>query len=155
MRLWTALFLVSLCLAEPVRWQGKFDRALALSRQSGKPMAVLVIERGCEACKKVIADINADETLSRCINTRTVPVVVIKEYEDYPVELLYTLVYPTLFLLTPDERFLADPLKGPVDSARLRRLLEEKLPDKGALGGGEREGADRAVVVGEGQGASL
>ena len=130
MRILAAVLLACLCLAEPVRWQGKFDRALALSRQSGKPMLVLLIKRECEACKEAVATINADAALSRAINTRTVPVVVSKEYEDYPIELLYTLEFPTLFLLSPDERFAAEPMRGGVSLARLRAWLEEEGLDE-------------------------
>ncbi|WP_456450322.1 thioredoxin family protein [Hydrogenimonas sp.] len=130
MRLLAALLLASLCLAEPVRWQGKFDRALELCRQSGKPMLVLLIKRGCQTCTEAIARINADEKLAALIQKRTVPVLVTKEHEDYPIELLYTLEYPTLFFLTPDERFLAEPMRGVPDLFRLRALLEKEAFDE-------------------------
>jgi len=51
---------------------------------------------------------------------------VTRENEDYPIELLYTLEYPTIFLLSPEEVLLKPPVSGAVDPA----LLEKEVFDE-------------------------
>jgi hypothetical protein len=114
----------AVAVAGHIGWGGDFDRALEASRKSGKPMLVVLVKRGCAPCGRLVAAMAADEALSRLIREKTVPVLVTKENEDYPIELLYTLAYPTIFLLSPEETFLTAPIRGE-DLSALRRALRE------------------------------
>ncbi len=122
--------LIALCAlwlqAETIRWYGSFDRALEASQRSGKPMFVVLVSRGCAECRELFATTLRDGKIVRRVARSYVAVIVTKENEDYPIELLYTLVYPTIFLLSPEEVLLKPPLSGMVDA----RLLEEKLLDE-------------------------
>jgi hypothetical protein len=124
------LFALSLAGAGHIGWYGDFDRALERARKSGRPMLVVLVKRGCAPCGRLVASLAADEALSRLIEEKTVPVLVTKENEDYPIELLYTLEYPTLFLLSPEENFLMAPMRGEADPSLLRRRLEKELFDE-------------------------
>lgn len=135
-RVYVILLLTALLSgAEPISWYGDFDRALRVSRQSGRPMLVVLVERGCRPCGDLLRRLASDGELVATISERTIPVLVTRENEDYPVELLYTLEYPTLFLLSPEETFLGEPVRGEVHLSVLRRLLEEELPHEGRLFG--------------------
>jgi len=122
--------LAGVLAAGPIRWQGSFDAARQRAEEERKPLLVLLVKRECDACRKAVAAMNGDGPLARLVNGRTIPVLVTKENEDYPIELLYTLEFPTLFLLSPEETFLAEPVRGEIDASGLRRLLEEELPDE-------------------------
>ncbi|WP_456401533.1 thioredoxin family protein [Hydrogenimonas sp.] len=127
MRRIVALVLAALALqAGGIRWHGSFDRALEAAQAQQKPMFVVLVARGCTDCRRLFATTLRDERVVRRVQREYVAVIVTKENEDYPIELLYTLVYPTIFLLSPEEVLLKPPLSGLVDA----RLLEEKLFDE-------------------------
>ena len=129
MRLIVICFLIAVsATAEMIHWIGSFDAALEMSQARNRPMLVLLVKRACPSCRNLLATALRDEAVVSVVNARTVPVIVTKENEDYPIELLYTLEFPTLFLLTPDETFLAEPLRGEIDAPLLWRWLEEKFP---------------------------
>ena len=128
MRLIAFCFLLAVsATAEMIHWIGSFDAALETSQARNRPMLVLLVKRACPPCRNLLAEGLRDERVVDLVNKHTIPVIVTKENEDYPIELLYTLEFPTLFLLTPDETFLAEPLRGEIDAPLLRRWLEEKL----------------------------
>ncbi|BBG65254.1 hypothetical protein NNO_0551 [Hydrogenimonas sp.] len=120
------MMLCSLLEASTIRWYGTFDAALEASRSSGKPMFVVLVERGCGECRQLFVSALRRERIVRLVNGKTIPVIVTKENEDYPIELLYTLEYPAIFLLSPREVLLKPPVTGAVDAA----LLEEKIFDE-------------------------
>ncbi|BDY13650.1 thioredoxin family protein [Hydrogenimonas cancrithermarum] len=117
------LLLTIQLFADTIQWMGSFDKALVLAQQSGKPMLVVLVTRECGACRELFATTFRDKDVVDLVNEKTIAVIVTEENEDYPIELLYTLVYPTLFLLSPQEVFLKEPLRGTVDAS----LLKEKF----------------------------
>ena len=128
MRILATLWLAwAVAVAGHIGWGGDFDRALEASRKSGKPMLVVLVKRGCAPCGRLVAAMAADEALSRLIGEKMVPVLVTKENEDYPIELLYTQVYPTIFLLNPEEIFLMAPIEGERTTAKLYQRLRTSL----------------------------
>ena len=121
-----AILLCSILQASSIRWYGSFDSALRASQTENRPMFVVLVERGCDKCRELFVSTLMQKRIVRIVNEKTIPVIVTKENEDYPIELLYTLNYPTIFLLSPQEVLLKPPLAGEVDA----KLLEEKLFDE-------------------------
>jgi hypothetical protein len=124
------LFTLSLAGAGHIGWYGDYDRALEMAQKSGRPMLVVLVKRSCAPCGRLVASLADHEALSRLIDEKTVPVLVTQENGDYPIELLYTLEYPTLFLLSPEENFLMAPMRGETDPSLLRRRLEKEVFDE-------------------------
>ncbi len=112
--------------AATIRWYGSYESALRASRAESRPMFVVLVERGCDECRRLFVESLMQERIVRLVNEKSVPVVVTRENEDYPVELLYTLEYPTIFLLSPEEVLLKPPLSGAVDAT----LLEKEIFDE-------------------------
>ena len=125
--LWLLWLFVLWLPADTIRWMGSFDAALKESQKTGKPMLVLLVTRDCSPCRDVVVELSRANDVAELVNAKTVPVIVTKENEDYPIELLYTLEFPTLFLLSPEETFLMEPVRGEIEAPLLRRRLEEKL----------------------------
>ncbi len=126
------LFIVAVTLlttilqASTIRWYGLFESALRVSQAEKRPMFVVLVERECDECRRLFATTLMQKRIVRLVNEKTVPVIVTRENEDYPIELLYTLDYPTIFLLSPEEVLLKPPISGAVDAA----LLEKEILDE-------------------------
>ncbi len=108
---------------EWVHWLGDYRQALKVSQKTGRPLLVLMVSKDCGGCRKVLTTAFRDTQVAAWVNRHTVPVIVTKEFGNYPVEMLYTLDYPTLFLMDSEERFLKKPLKGAVEGRSLREWL--------------------------------
>ncbi len=121
-----ALLLCTILHASTIRWHGSFESALRASQAEKRPIFVVLVERGCDECRRLFVETLMQERIVRLVNEKSVPVIVTKENEDYPIELLYTLEYPAIFLLSPEEVLLKPPLSGKVDAA----LLEKEIFDE-------------------------
>ncbi len=119
----TATFLYG----DTIRWHGSFEMALAASQKSQKPIFVVLVERGCDECRELFTEVLIQRRIVEIVNAKTVPVIVTKENEDHPIELLYTLDYPALFLLSPQEVLLKSPLTGRIDADLLEKELLDEL----------------------------
>ena len=117
------MFSVLLMAGERVHWVGGYQRALHLSKRMGKPMLVLLVSKDCDSCRRLLRTAFRDPVLVRWIDRHLVPVIVTQEFGDYPIELFYAPTTPALFLISPDERFLADPIVGAMDLPRIKRSL--------------------------------
>ena len=111
------LFLSALCLVlfageGRIHWYGDFEKALQESRKTGKPMLVMLVRRNCAPCSRMAANAMMEKRVVKWVNENALAVLVTEGSGDYPIEMLYTLEVPTLFLLTPQETFLRPPLRG-------------------------------------------
>ncbi len=106
------LLLTAWADGERIHWYGMFDKALQESRMTGKPMLVMLVRRNCAPCSRMVAKALGDPRIVTWINRNAVGVLVTEGIGDYPIEMLYTLEVPTLFLLSPQETFLRPPLRG-------------------------------------------
>lgn len=121
------LLLTALSLhAGHIRWYGDYDTAHAHAVKEQKPLMVFLVERGSEASEKMLATTLMNQPYIEQINRRFVPVLITKgTTQSYPIELLYTVTYPGLFFLTPEELFLSDALIGYTDAASLQAYLDD------------------------------
>ena len=117
------LLLFGVVFAGNVHWLGDYDKALAEAKAERKPLLLLVVNR----------DKNSTDILKTCfsknsivkeVNSKTVPVIVLFEGKNsYPIEMYYTTVFPTLFIVNSrDESLLHKPLYG--DEIRAKTLLK-------------------------------
>ncbi|WP_457593949.1 thioredoxin family protein [Hydrogenimonas sp.] len=117
------ILLSALVHAQTIRWHGSFESALKAAQKLQKPIFVVLVERECPDCRTLFATTFRDENVVRLVSAKTVPVILTRENEDYPIELLYTLAYPALFLLSPHEVLLKGPICGIVDAKSLEKEL--------------------------------
>ena len=129
MKKWLLFCVAALVWGRPIGWMGDYDAALNRARQEKKPLLILMVKPGCTMCKSFLVRIACDEALRERIVRSTVPLILTQGVSRYPIEMYYTPVYPTLFLVDAQERFLIDPV-APVSLSALYRVLEEKVFDK-------------------------
>ena len=100
--------------ANHVHWQGDYDKALQQAHKEQKPLFVLVVKDGKLLCNKIIKNIFMNQPYIKTINKNIVSVIVTYEgVLSYPIELYYTTLFPTLFLVdSQKELFIEKPLYG-------------------------------------------
>ena len=107
------LFSLSL-LADHVHWLGNYNTALKLAYDQQKPLLVLLVKKGDIFSSTLIKKCFMNQPYIDKVNQKTVPVIIIYESRlSYPIEMYYTTVFPTLFLVdTKTEMFMKEPLYG-------------------------------------------
>ena len=109
--LWLLPFLV---LADHVHWLGDYNIALQLAQKEHKPLLVLLVKKDDKVSAKIIQNSFMNRSYIHEINQKMVPVIVTYESKaSYPIEMYYTTIFPTLFLVdTKTETFMKNPLYG-------------------------------------------
>ena len=117
------LFLLTLFVnADHIRWLGNYDKALQKAHKEHKPLMVLLVKKKCPSCNDVIKDVFMKQEYVKLLNQKFVSVIVTYEgRESYPIEMFYSRIFPTLFLVSSQtETFLAKPLYG--ESIRVKSI---------------------------------
>jgi thioredoxin-related protein len=111
--------------ANHVSWYGNFDKAHQAAVKENKKLMVLLIEKDCKPCKESIKKTFINQLYIEEINDSFISVIVTKnQKESYPIEMLYTFTYPTLFFLDNRELFVCKPIRGEVTPERLKNHLK-------------------------------
>jgi hypothetical protein len=59
------------------------------------------------------------------INEKYISVLIIKDQKSsYPIEMLYTFTYPSLFFLDENELFIHEPLRGDITPEKLKLIMQ-------------------------------
>lgn len=121
-----ALFLLLLggfILAENLHWFGDYNKALAEAKVAKKPLLLLVVSRDKNSTTILKTCFSKDSVIKE-VNSKTVPVIVLFEGRNsYPIEMYYTTVFPTLFIVnSSDETLRYKPLYG--EEIRAKTLLK-------------------------------
>ena len=100
--------------ANHVHWMGDYDKALQLAHKENKPLVVLVVKKDSKMCNKILHQQFMNQPYIDTINDKMIAVMVTYEGKlSYPIEMYYTTVFPTLFLVdTKSEMFMREPLYG-------------------------------------------
>jgi len=100
--------------ADHVHWLGDYSRALQIAHQEQKPLLVLVVKKNSLHSNTIIKNIFMTQKYVEQINQKMIPVIVTYEGNlNYPIEMYYTTVFPTLFFVDSQrELFLHEPLYG-------------------------------------------
>jgi len=76
---------------------------------------VLLIEKDCKPCQEVIKNTFMHKSY----------LVSKDQKSSYPIEMLYTFTYPTLFFLDNRELFICKPIRGEISPDKLKSYLEQ------------------------------
>ena len=111
--------------ASHVSWYGNFDKAHQAALKENKKLMVLLIEKDCKSCQEAIKTTFINQPYIKEINDSFISVIVTKnQKESYPIEMLYTFVYPTLFFLDNRELFVCKPIRGEITPDKLKSYLK-------------------------------
>ncbi len=111
--------------ASHVSWQGDFDKANQQAIKENKKLMVLLIKKDCVTCKKSIKTTFINQSYIDKINKEFISVLVTKNQKSsYPIEMLYTFTYPTLFFLDNRELFICEPIRGGITPDKLKKHLK-------------------------------
>ncbi len=127
MRLFLCIILLTLTLnANHVNWYGNFDKAQQTAIKENKKLMVLLIEKDCKSCQKALKTTFINQSYIKKINNNFISVIITKnQKESYPIEMLYTFTYPTLFFLDNRELFVCRPIRGRVTPDKLKSYLKQ------------------------------
>jgi thioredoxin-related protein len=115
-------------LAKTISWYGDFNTAYQEALKQNKMLLVLLIQKNCPACKESIETSFINQSYIDTINKEFIAVLVTKgQKSSYPIEMLYTLTYPSLFLLDKNELFICEPLRDKITPDRVKSYLKECL----------------------------
>ncbi|EDZ62926.1 hypothetical protein SMGD1_1420 [Sulfurimonas gotlandica GD1] len=119
------LLLSTLC-ANHVSWQGDFDKAHQQALKEKKKLMVLLIKKDSPESTEALTKTFMNQPYIDKINREFISVLVIKDQKSsYPIEMLYTLTYPSLFFLDNRELFVCKPIRGEVTPNKLNSYLEK------------------------------
>ncbi|MCF6309690.1 MAG: thioredoxin family protein [Sulfurimonas sp.] len=127
MRLLSLVLLLTLTLsANHVRWFSNFEDAHKEALQQNKHLMVLLIKEDSLECENTITTSFMNQTYIDGINEEFIPVLITKDQkQSYPIEMLYTFTYPTLFFLNKQELFSCKPIRGDIIPQRLKNYLTQ------------------------------
>ena len=127
MRIFILTTLLFLTLnANHVSWQGDFDKAHKQALKENKKLMVLLIKKDCAPCQEAIKTTFINQPYIDKINREFISVIVTKDQKStYPIEMLYTFTYPTLFFLDNKGLFLYEPIRGEVTPDKLKSYLKQ------------------------------
>jgi len=100
--------------ADHVHWSGEYDKAFQQAYSNNKVLLVLVVKEDCHLCNDIIKTVFMNHSYIEQINRDMLSVIVTYEgRQSYPIEMYYTRVFPTLFIVDSQrELFLSKPLYG-------------------------------------------
>ena len=113
MRVWIFITLfISIGVANHISWMGDYNKALEIAKKEHKNMMVLLVKNNCKACNDFIVKYFMNRDYIDALNREFISVVVTYEGRtSYPIELLYSTTFPTLFFIdSKNENFLEKPI---------------------------------------------
>jgi len=117
------LFLLLNLSANHINWYGSYDKAHKVALKENKSLMVLLIKKDSKKSKVVLRDIFMNQPYIDKINQEYICVIVaFKQKESYPIEMLYTDVYPSLFFLDKNELFIYEPFRGDITKEMMENL---------------------------------
>ena len=112
--------------AEHVIWQSDYEKARVQALQEGKGIMVFLIKQDCPKCREMLQTTFMNQAYIAKINEAYVAVLIIKDQKTgYPIEMLYTLEYPTTFFLTSREVYEREALRGYATAEMFKNYLQK------------------------------
>jgi len=113
--LW-ALLVAIVLQAEYIQWHSNYDKAHQEALIEQKLLMVLLIDKACPLCHQMLRTTFKDQPYLKKINETFVSVLVTKDQKSsYPIEMLYTMTYPSVFFLNSEELFVGENIYGYAD----------------------------------------
>ena len=114
MRLSLLLLFISLH-ADYVKWYFNYDKAHQIALKEDKMLMVLLVNNYPKESNKVIKTTFINQAYISKLDKNFISVIVKKgQKQSYPIEMLYTVVYPALFFLDKDELFIGESIFGDI-----------------------------------------
>ncbi|MBU1657603.1 thioredoxin family protein [bacterium] len=111
--------------ADTIAWYGNYDKAHQEAIKNKKMIMVLLVEENCMQCHKILQTTFMSQAYIRIINSLFVAVLITKgQKESYPIEMLYTMVYPSVFFLNTQELFVGKNIFGYVNPEDFHKYLD-------------------------------
>jgi len=111
--------------ANHVRWNSNFDSAHKEALVQNKTLMVLLIKKECQPCLETLKTTFTNQDYIDEINKKYISVLITKDQKSsYPIEMLYTFTYPSLFFLDKQELFACEPIRGELTPEKLKIQLE-------------------------------
>ena len=118
--------LLSTLYANHIAWQGDFDKAHQIALKEDKKIMVLLIKKDCVECIETIKTTFINQTYIDKVNKEFISVLITKDQrKSYPIEMLYTFQYPSLFFLDSKELFICKPMRGEITPNKFKNYLEQ------------------------------
>ena len=119
------LILLTLSLsAENIRWFSNYDSAHTQALKENKILIVLLIKKESPQSYKMLSTTFMNQDYNKKINSLFVSVLITKgQKETYPIEMLYTLEYPSIFFLDKNELFIGKTLFGYISPDKFNTYL--------------------------------
>jgi len=123
------ILLIALALqAENIAWHSNYDKAHQEALKEQKMLMVLLIKEDCPLCYKMLRTTFKDQPYLKKINEEFVSVLVTKsQKKSYPIEMLYTMTYPSVFFLNSKELFVGENIYGYADSDAFGKHLKSLI----------------------------
>ncbi len=107
--------------------ENSYSNAHQKAVQENKILMVYLTKKHSAACNKELFKIINSKKVSSLIEKYAVFVIVYqKQKESFPIEMLYTVQYPTLFFLDENELFRCKALRGHMKPSDIARCLKQK-----------------------------
>jgi len=125
MKLLLTFVLLTLTLsANYVSWYGDYELAHKEALEQNKLLMVLLIEKDSKECSEVLKTVFLNQPYIDEINEKYIAVLVTKNQKSsYPIEMLYTFTYPSLFFLDKHELFMDKPIRGDILVDKLEKMF--------------------------------
>ena len=110
--------------ANNILWFSNFDLAHHEAVKNSKKLMVLLIEKNPTQNKNTLINVFMNQDYIDEINEEYISVLITKDQDSsYPIEMLYTNEYPSLFFLNNLEIYICEPIRGGITSDRLKAHL--------------------------------
>ncbi|WP_434580019.1 thioredoxin family protein [Sulfurimonas sp. NW15] len=107
--------------------ENSYSNAHQKAVQENKILMVYLTKKHSAACNKELFKIINSKKVSSLIEKYAVFVIVYqKQKESFPIEMLYTVQYPTLFFLDENELFRCKALRGHMKPSDIAGCLKQK-----------------------------
>ena len=105
--------------------ESSYESAHQKALKTKKVLVVFVMQKGCSECNKELAKLIQNREVTTRLEAKGYFVVVVQnQKETYPIEMLYSEVYPAVFFLNKEELFVCDTLQGEIEVSKLLECLE-------------------------------
>jgi len=91
-----------------------------------KNLLVLLVEKNSLKSQEVLRATFMNQAYIGRLNAQFIAILVTKgQKRSYPIEMLYTFTYPSLFFLDSHELFIHEPIRGNINSKTVKSALKE------------------------------
>ena len=106
--------------------ESSYGMAQQKAKRLEKILMVFLINNSCRECNRELSKLLKSPEITVLIEKKAVFTIVHREQkESYPIEMLFTQEYPTLFFLNASELFVCDALSGEIETSKVESCLEK------------------------------